>query len=146
MLPNHHITKPVLIGEIQDDGQFQVCSSGSAWLGAGARGHRARHHLRRHGRDQHGPRRADHDRRLHHLPGAAAMPNAIDYSLFVAIPAAFIVAGLFGIAIERGVIRFLYGRPLETLLATFGISLILQQLVRTTISAHRTWPVRTRAG
>jgi urea transport system permease protein len=65
-----------------------------------------------------------------------AMPNAIDYSLFVAIPAAFIVSGLFGIAIERSVIRFLYGRPLETLLATFGISLILQQLVRTTISAQ----------
>ena len=65
-----------------------------------------------------------------------AMPNAIDYSLWVAVPAAFIVAGLFGIAIERGVIRHLYGRPLETLLATFGISLILQQLVRTTISAQ----------
>ncbi len=65
-----------------------------------------------------------------------AMPTAIDYSLFVAIPAAFVVAGLFGIAIERGVIRFLYGRPLETLLATFGLSLILQQLVRTTISAQ----------
>ncbi len=64
------------------------------------------------------------------------MPNAIDYSLFVAIPAAFLVAGLFGVAIERGVIRFLYGRPLETLLATFGISLILQQLVRTIISAQ----------
>ncbi len=65
-----------------------------------------------------------------------AMPGAIEYSLFVAIPAAFIVAGSFGIAIERLVIRFLYGRPLETLLATFGISLILQQLVRTTISAQ----------
>ena len=65
-----------------------------------------------------------------------AMPNAIDASLFVAIPAAFVVSGLFGIAIERSVIRFLYGRPLETLLATFGISLILQQLVRTTISAQ----------
>jgi urea transport system permease protein len=65
-----------------------------------------------------------------------AMPNAIDYSLFVAIPAAFLVSGLFGIAIEQTVIRFLYGRPLETLLATFGISLILQQLVRTTISAQ----------
>ena len=58
------------------------------------------------------------------------MPNSIEYSLFVAVPAAFLVSGLFGIAIERGVIRFLYGRPLETLLATFGISLILQQLVR----------------
>jgi urea transport system permease protein len=62
------------------------------------------------------------------------MPNHIDASLFVAIPAAFLVAGVTGIAIERGVIRFLYGRPLETLLATFGISLILQQLVRTVFS------------
>ncbi|MCG8670013.1 MAG: urea ABC transporter permease subunit UrtB [Pseudomonadales bacterium] len=62
------------------------------------------------------------------------MPNSIEYSLFVAIPAAFIVSGLFGIAIERGVIRYLYGRPLETLLATFGISLILQQLVRSIFS------------
>jgi len=65
-----------------------------------------------------------------------AMPGAIEYSLLVAIPAAFLVSGLFGVAIERLVIRFLYGRPLETLLATFGISLILQQLVRTTISAQ----------
>jgi urea transport system permease protein len=58
-------------------------------------------------------------------------PEAFDFSLFVAIPAAFLVAGAFGVVIERGVIRFLYGRPLETLLATWGISLILQQLVRT---------------
>lgn len=65
-----------------------------------------------------------------------AMPNYIDLSVLVAIPAAFVVSGLFGIAIERGVIRHLYGRPLETLLATFGISLILQQLVRTAISAQ----------
>lgn len=57
-------------------------------------------------------------------------PGAFDYSLFVAIPAAFLVAGAFGVAIERGVIRYLYGRPLETLLATWGISLVLQQLVR----------------
>ena len=63
-------------------------------------------------------------------------PQWLNYSLFIAIPAAFIISGLFGIAIERGVIRFLYGRPLETLLATFGVSLILQQLVRTTISAQ----------
>ena len=55
-------------------------------------------------------------------------------SLFVAIPAAFGVAGLVGVAIERGVIRFLYGRPLETLLATFGVSLILQQAVRSIFS------------
>ena len=65
-----------------------------------------------------------------------ALPDFIDWSLLIAIPVAFIVTGLFGIVIERGVIRFLYGRPLETLLATFGISLVLQQLVRTTISAQ----------
>ena len=64
------------------------------------------------------------------------LPEYIEYSLLMAIPAAFVVAGLFGVAIERGIIRFLYGRPLETLLATFGVSLILQQLVRTVISAQ----------
>ena len=63
-----------------------------------------------------------------------AMPGMPGVSLGLAIPAAFLVCGLIGIAIERGVIRFLYGRPLETLLATFGISLILQQAVRTLIS------------
>lgn len=63
-----------------------------------------------------------------------AMPSNIGLALVLSIPAAFMVSGLVGIAIERGVIRFLYGRPLETLLATFGISLILQQLVRTVIS------------
>ncbi len=63
-----------------------------------------------------------------------AMPDMIGLSILLAIPAAFLVSGLVGIAIERGVIRFLYSRPLETLLATFGISLMLQQLVRTVIS------------
>ena len=62
------------------------------------------------------------------------MPESTGVSLLLSIPAAFVVSGLVGIGIERGVIRFLYGRPLETLLATFGISLILQQLVRTLIS------------
>lgn len=62
------------------------------------------------------------------------MPTAIDYSLWVAIPLAFVVAASVGVLIERCVIRFLHGRPLETLLATFGISLILQQLVRTIFS------------
>ncbi len=62
------------------------------------------------------------------------LPNHIEASLLIAVPAAFLVSGLMGVIIERGVIRFLYGRPLETLLATFGISLILQQLVRTIIS------------
>jgi urea transport system permease protein len=58
-------------------------------------------------------------------------PALFDYSLAIAIPAAFVVAGLVGILIERCIIRFLYGRPLETLLATWGLSLILQQAVRT---------------
>ena len=58
------------------------------------------------------------------------MPESIGASLLVSIPAAFLVSGLVGILIERSVIRHLYGRPLETLLATFGISLILQQAVR----------------
>ena len=62
------------------------------------------------------------------------MPNAVGASLFVAMPAAFVVAGLVGIAIERGIVRRLYGRPLETLLATFGVSLVLQQAVRTIFS------------
>ena len=62
------------------------------------------------------------------------LPDQIGISVFIAIPAAFVVAGLVGVLIERGVIRFLYGRPLETLLATFGISLILQQVVRSVFS------------
>ncbi len=63
-----------------------------------------------------------------------AVPGIIEYSLLVAIPMAFIVAFLVGVIIETLVIRHLYGRPLETLLATFGISLILQQSVRTLVS------------
>jgi urea transport system permease protein len=59
-----------------------------------------------------------------------AFPSLGDYSLIAAVPAAFIVAGAIGIAIERSIIRFLYGRPLETLLATWGLSLVLQQTVR----------------
>jgi urea transport system permease protein len=62
------------------------------------------------------------------------MPNYIEMSVFVAIPAAFLVCGLVGVAIERGIIQFLKGRPLETLLATFGLSLILQQTVRSIFS------------
>jgi urea transport system permease protein len=58
-------------------------------------------------------------------------PTLFDYSLMIALPMAFSVAGAVGIIIERTVIRFLYGRPLETLLATWGLSLILQQAVRT---------------
>ncbi|PWQ94885.1 urea ABC transporter permease subunit UrtB [Leucothrix arctica] len=62
------------------------------------------------------------------------MPNYPGVSLILSIPAAFVVAGLVGIIIEKTVIRHLYGRPLETLLATFGISLILQQAVRSIFS------------
>ena len=62
------------------------------------------------------------------------LPNHIALSIFIAIPAAFLVSASAGILIERGVIQFLKGRPLETLLATFGISLILQQLVRSIFS------------
>ncbi len=62
------------------------------------------------------------------------MPNTIEYSILVAIPTAFLVAGAVGVVIQRCVIRFLHGRPLETLLATFGISLILQQAVRSIFS------------
>jgi urea transport system permease protein len=54
----------------------------------------------------------------------------IDGYLPIAVPVAFLVAGAVGVALERSVIRFLYGRPLETLLATWGVSLILQQAVR----------------
>ena len=64
-----------------------------------------------------------------------AMPGHIGISILVAIPAAFIVSGIIGILLERTIIRFLYGRPLETLLATFGVSLILQQSVRSIFSA-----------
>ena len=58
-------------------------------------------------------------------------PWLFDWSLAIALPLAFLVSGLVGVIIERGIIRFLYGRPLETLLATWGVSLILQQAVRT---------------
>lgn len=63
-----------------------------------------------------------------------AMPGHIGLSLPLAVPAAFLVSAAVGILIERVVIRMLYGRPLETLLATFGVSLILQQAVRTIFS------------
>ena len=61
----------------------------------------------------------------------ASAPELFGASLLIALPLAFLVSGAVGVAIERGVVRRLYGRPLETLLATWGISLILQQAVRT---------------
>ena len=64
------------------------------------------------------------------------LPAAFDWYLLVAVPGAFLAAALVGIVLERTVIRYLYGRPLETLLATWGISLFLIQLVRTTFGAQ----------
>lgn len=62
------------------------------------------------------------------------LPNHLGLALIISIPVAFLVSALVGVAIERGIIRFLYGRPLETLLATFGVSLFLQQTVRSIFS------------
>ena len=63
-------------------------------------------------------------------------PALFDYSLLIAVPLAFLVAGIIGVIIERTIIRFLYGRPLETLLATWGLSLVIQQAVRTMFGAN----------
>ncbi|MGE3176265.1 MAG: urea ABC transporter permease subunit UrtB, partial [Vicinamibacterales bacterium] len=63
-------------------------------------------------------------------------PDHLEASIAIAVPAAFLVSGLAGVILERSIIRFLYGRPLETLLATFGVSLILQQAVRSIFSAN----------
>ena len=121
-----------------------------ARLGAAARRHRPRHHLRRHGRHQHGAWRDGDARRLHHLRRAGGHPHTARPGCSTTrwrspsrspswSPA------LVGIAIERGVIRFLYGRPLETLLATWGVSLILQQAVRTIFGADQPRGRRRRA-
>jgi len=64
------------------------------------------------------------------------LPGAFDWYLLAAVPVAFLASALTGAVLERGVIRFLYGRPLETLLATWGISLMLQQLVRSLFGAQ----------
>jgi urea transport system permease protein len=64
------------------------------------------------------------------------LPGAFDWYLIAAIPVAFMTSALVGAALERSVIRFLYGRPLETFLATWGISLMLMQLVRTIFGAQ----------
>ncbi len=64
------------------------------------------------------------------------LPGAFDWYLVAAVPVAFCASALMGAVLERGVIRFLYGRPLETLLATWGISLMLQQLVRSVFGAQ----------
>ena len=66
-----------------------------------------------------------------HLPAAS-----FDWYIVAAIPASFLASALVGAVLERGVIRWLYGRPLETLLATWGISLVLIQSVRTVFGAQ----------
>jgi urea transport system permease protein len=68
--------------------------------------------------------------------GSGLFAGFFDYYLVAAIPAAFLVAALVGMVLERSVIRWLYGRPLETLLATWGISLVLIQAVRTIFGAQ----------
>ncbi|MFN3914494.1 MAG: urea ABC transporter permease subunit UrtB [Aquabacterium sp.] len=64
------------------------------------------------------------------------LPGAFDYYIWLAVPMSFMAAAIVGAILERTVFRFLYGRPLETLLASWGISLILIQLVRTIFGAQ----------
>ena len=64
------------------------------------------------------------------------LPGAFDWYLLAAVPVAFMASALMGALLERSVIRFLYGRPLETLLATWGISLMLMQLMRSVFGAQ----------
>ena len=66
----------------------------------------------------------------------AYAPNAFDWYLVAAVPVSFLAAGAVGFALERIVLRHLYGRPLETLLATFGVSLLMMQAVRTIFGAQ----------
>jgi urea transport system permease protein len=66
----------------------------------------------------------------------SAFPGAFDYYVLAALPAAFLVCAAVGVLLERGVLRFLYGRALESLLATWGISLILIQIVRLVFGAQ----------
>jgi urea transport system permease protein len=63
-------------------------------------------------------------------------PGAFDWYIVLAVPASFFAAALVGAVLERGVFRFLYGRPLETLLASWGVSLVLMQLVRSIFGAQ----------
>ena len=109
---------------------------------AAAGGARPRHHLRPDGRDQHGARRDADARRLRDLRGAARVPavRCPDALRLVPgcsrCPSAFCVCACVGMVLERRVLRFLYGRPLETLLATWGISLGLIQTVRLIFGAQ----------
>ncbi|WP_244931115.1 urea ABC transporter permease subunit UrtB [Nocardioides sp. W7] len=62
--------------------------------------------------------------------------TSADISLLVAIPVAFVVTGLLGLALEAGVIRWMYARPLDTLLVTVGVSMVLQQLAKDLFGAQ----------
>ena len=92
------------------------------------------HRVRADGRHQHGSRRADGAGRLQHVRGAECLPRALARALrrLLRGRAARVVRGgrAVGVVLERGVIRRLYGRPLETLLLTWGASLIIQQALR----------------
>jgi urea transport system permease protein len=70
------------------------------------------------------------------LPGMGATGSTYDCYFIVALPVSFLAAALVGIALERGIIQFLYRRPLESLLATWGVSLVLQQIFRLTFGAN----------
>ena len=70
------------------------------------------------------------------LSGMQLSGHSLDCYFLLALPLSFLVAALVGLALERGVIRFLYRRPLESLLATWGVSLVLQQLFRLTFGAN----------
>jgi urea transport system permease protein len=70
------------------------------------------------------------------LPGLNAKGAALECYFLVALPLSFLTAALVGILLERSIIRFLYRRPLESLLATWGVSLVLQQLLRLIFGAN----------
>jgi urea transport system permease protein len=69
------------------------------------------------------------------IGGLGLTGGALDTYFLFALAASFVTAALAGLALERGVIRFLYKRPLESLLATWGVSLVLQQIFRHTFGA-----------
>lgn len=70
------------------------------------------------------------------IPGLHYQGAALDSYFLFAIPASFLTAAIVGIVLERGIIRFLYRRPLESLLATWGVSLVLQQVFRLVFGAN----------
>lgn len=71
-----------------------------------------------------------------HIPGMKTTGNVYELYFVVALPMSFLAAAVVGLVLERGIIRFLYRRPLESLLATWGVSLLLQQLFRLTFGSN----------